>query len=84
MKARSKYPLVDHMNRSYELGLFGLGKDGGPWGIRSKSGSLKDVDGGYFSEEFAEQSIQLMAEYGLNNLNVEIVKDVDGNWCNVW
>ena len=53
------------------------------WGSRDASyhHSFSDVDG-YGTREAAEHSVKLTVEYGLPPY--EVVRRINGVWCNVW
>ena len=57
-----------------------VGRDA-EWGSRAVNGGFRDVDG-YGTREAAEKSVALTAKYNLPRY--EVVRRVNGVWCNIW
>ena len=78
-------PMRDYLGHADECfdGWIGDSKVGrvAEWGSRATCGAFADVDG-YGTREAAEKSIGLTAKYNLPAY--ELVKRVNGTWCNVW
>ena len=71
---------IGHSEALEALGIFDISGTQ-EWGMRKIGGQSQDVDG-YKLERHARMAMHLAPAYGLPPQ--ELVKRVNGVWCNVW
>jgi hypothetical protein len=77
METRVKPDYIGHGNAAWDGALY----PNAEWGMRAIAGRHDDVDG-YGSREAAERAIELAPAFNLPAQ--ELVRRVNGQWCNVW